>query len=152
MEGRHKTEDDAGENGDSEIEEKNAEIGSAGNVHAAGIGRQINLHERAVGPECDSQACETTKRGERKALNQELSDDARARSTHGQTNGDFLDAAGTANEHEVGKVGASDEQDDAGGGHQDPKRSGKLAARVRTALGAGQNVDPTFEKFVAVVF
>src|SRR5204863_8576780 len=104
------------------------------------------------GPKRNSQAVDATKRGDRKAVDEELPRDARARSTHGQTNGDFLDAAGTEDEDEVGKVGASDEQDDAGGGHQDPKRSGKLAARVRTALGAGQNVDPTFEKFVAVVF
>jgi len=52
-----------------------------------------------------------------------LADDAQTRGAHGEADSDFLDAARTAHEHEIGKVGASDEQNGAGGGHQDPERS-----------------------------
>ncbi len=85
-----------------------------------------------------------SQRGKRKTFDQELADDARTSGAHGQTNGDFLDAAGAADEQEVGQVGAGNQQDGAGGGHQDPKRSGELATGIRTALRTGQNVDPTF--------
>src|SRR6266404_1044933 len=44
----------------------------------------------------------------------------------------------------LARVGAGNQQDGAGGGHQDPKRSGELATGIRTALRTGQNVDPTF--------
>src|SRR5882762_8864179 len=51
LKSRYEAEDDSGEDGHGEVEEKNAKIGRAGNVHAAGIGRQIDFHKGAVGPE-----------------------------------------------------------------------------------------------------
>ncbi len=99
----HEAEDDSGEDCDGEIEEENTEIGRAGNVHAAGIGRQIDFHEGPVGPKGDGEAGEPSQRGKRKTFDQELADDARTSGAHGQTNGDFLDAAGAADEQEVGQ-------------------------------------------------
>src|SRR5207249_4584944 len=130
----------------------NAKVGGAGNVHAAGIGGQIDLHESAVSPEGNGEAGESTEDREGKTLDQELADDARASGAHGQADGDFLDAAGAAHKHEIGEIGAGDQQDDPGGGHQDPEGSGKLAACVGAALGAGQDVNPTFQEFVSVIF
>src|SRR4029077_15865976 len=134
LKSRDEAEDHSGEDSNGEVEEENAKIGGAGNVHAAGIGREINFHEGAVGPKCDGEAGEPPEGRERKTLDQKLADDARAGGTHGQTNGDFLDAAGAANEHEVGEIGASNQQNGAGGGHQNPEGRGELAARVGTAL------------------
>ena len=50
LESRDETKDDAGEDSDSKVEEKNTKIGGAGNVHAAGIGGQVDFHKGAVGP------------------------------------------------------------------------------------------------------
>src|SRR6266481_5938354 len=140
----HQTEDDSSEDRDGEVEKENTEIGHAGNVHAAGIGRQIDFHESTVSQKGDGENGEASESRERKTLDQELTDDAGARGAHGQTNGDFLNAAGAANEQEIGQVGAGNQQDNAGRGHQDPKRSGELATGVGTALGTRQNINPTF--------
>src|SRR5882762_116614 len=51
LKSRYEAEDDSGEDGHGKVEEKNAKIGRAGNVHAAGIGRQIDFHKGAVGLE-----------------------------------------------------------------------------------------------------
>src|SRR6266851_3878938 len=120
LESRDEAEDDASEDRDGEVEEKNAKIGGTGYVHAAGIGGEVDFHEGAVSPKRKGQAGEAAENGERKTLDQELADDAGASGAHRQTNGDFLDAAGAAHEHEVGEIGARDEQDGAGGGHQHP--------------------------------
>ena len=93
LKSRHEAEDDSGEDGDSEVEKKNAEIGRAGDIHASGIGRQIDLHERAIGPKRHGKTGEASKCGEGKTLNQKLRDDARTRSAHCQADSDFLDAA-----------------------------------------------------------
>src|SRR5229473_5490090 len=85
LKSRNKSEDDAGEDRNGEVEQKNAKIGRAGNVHAAGIGGQIDFHEGAVGPKSYREASESTERGERETLDQKLADDARARGAHGQT-------------------------------------------------------------------
>src|SRR5260370_2190262 len=119
----HEGEDDAGEDGHGEIEKENAKIGRAGNIHSSGIGGQIDFHEGAVGPKSEGETGKSAEGGEGKALDQKLADDAQTRGAHGEADSDFLDTARTAHEHEIGKVGASDEQNGAGGGHQDPERS-----------------------------
>src|SRR5260370_37392812 len=96
LESRDEAEDDAGENGDGEVKEKNAKIGRAGNVHAAGIRRQIDFHEGAIGPKGEGEAGEPAEGGERKTFDQELANDARTRGTHVDTNGDFLHPARAA--------------------------------------------------------
>src|SRR6266481_5364648 len=95
----HQTEDDSSEDRDGEIEKENTEIGHAGNVHAAGIGRQIDFHESTVSPKGDGEAGDSSERGERKTLDQKLSNNARAGGAHGEANGDLLNAAGTAHKH-----------------------------------------------------
>jgi len=109
---RGQGQNDSGEDGDGEVEEKNAEIGRTGNIHAAGIGGQIDFHEGAVGPKRYGETSDSPERGKRKTLDQELADDAagRWRPSLGATAISFH-AAGAPNEHEIGKVGASDEQD-----------------------------------------
>src|SRR5258708_2031996 len=84
LESRDEAKDNSGEDSDGEVEEKNAQIGSAGNIHAAGIGGEIDFHEGAVGPKGDGEAGESTERGERKTLDQKLADDAGAGGAHGQ--------------------------------------------------------------------
>src|SRR5260370_42146624 len=90
LESRHGAEDDAGENGDGEVKEKNAKIGRAGNIHAAGIGGEIDFHKGALCPKGEREASESAEVRERKALDQELADDARTPRAHGQTNAPFL--------------------------------------------------------------
>ena len=77
-----KAKNDSGEDGDGEVEEKNAKIGRTGNIHAAGIGRQVDFHEGAVGPKRYGETSDSPERGKRKTLDQELADDARARGAH----------------------------------------------------------------------
>jgi len=45
-----------------------------------------------------------------------------------QTNGDFLGAARAPHQHQVGEVGASNQQHGAGGGHQHPERAWRAGA------------------------
>src|SRR5438552_18674833 len=74
----NEAEDYSGENSNCQIEEKNAKVGRARDVHAAGIGWQIDFHESAISPEGDGEAGESTENGERKTFDQKLADDARA--------------------------------------------------------------------------
>jgi len=52
--------------------------------------------------------------------------DARAAGTDSEPDSDFLLTAGSAGEKKVGDIGAGDQEDETGGGHEHPKRSGEL--------------------------
>src|SRR5229473_7422460 len=82
LESGDKAKNDSGEDGDGEVEEKNAKIGRTGNIHAAGIGGQIDFHEGAVGPKRYGETSDSPERGKRKTLDQELADDVFVRGAH----------------------------------------------------------------------
>ena len=67
--------------------------------------------------------------GEQQALGQHLTDDAAARRADGQAHRDLALARGRAREHQVGEVGAGDEQHQAGGREQQPQRRLVVAAQ-----------------------
>src|SRR5207249_11729335 len=104
LKSRHEAEDDSGEDGDSEVEKKKAEIGRAGDIHASGIGRQIDLHERAIGPKRHGKPGEASKCGEGQTLNQKHRADARTRIAQCQAQTDLLYAPGTTPKRTFGDL------------------------------------------------
>src|SRR6266404_3637463 len=142
---RDETKNDSGENRYGKGEQKNAEIGQAGNIETAGIRRQVNAHKGFVRPEGEGQAGDASKKRQGKTLDKELPNNLPTSSADGQTNGNFFGARAAADEQKVGEVGASDEEYGARGGHEHPERSRELTPAVRAALRSGQDIDPALQ-------
>src|SRR6267378_448531 len=131
---RDEAKDDAGENRYGESEQKNAEIRQAGNIKTAGIRRQVDTHERLVRPEGEGQTGDASEKRQGKTLDEELPDNLPTSGSDGQTNSNLFGPGTPADEQKVGKVGASDEENGSGSGHQDPERSRELTPGVGAAL------------------
>src|SRR6266849_4344372 len=139
---RDETKNNSGENRNGEGEQKNAQIGHAGDIETAGIRRQVDAHERLVRPEGEGQTGDASEEGQGKTLNEELPNNLPTSSANGQTNGNLFGPGTPADEQKVSEVGTSNEEYGSGGGHQDPKRSRELTPGVGAALRSGQDINP----------
>ena len=81
-------------------------------MNARCIGGQ-QAHEDAQAGECRGETNGPGRHAQHNALRQQLLNEPAARSAQRAANGDFAFARGGAGEHEVGNVGAGDEQDEA---------------------------------------
>src|SRR5713101_8493828 len=148
---RDETKNNSGENRYGESEQKNAEIGQAGNIKTAGIRRQVDTHKHLIRPEGEGQTGDASKKRQGKTLDEELPNNLPTSGADSQTNGNLFGAGAAADEQKVCEVGARDEEYGARGGHQDPEGSRELTPGVGAALRAGQDIDPALQKFLAIV-
>src|SRR5882672_8599756 len=139
---RDETKNDSGENRYGKGEQKNAEIGQAGNIETAGIRRQVNAHKGFVRPEGEGQTGDASEEGQGKTLDEELPDNLPTSGSDGQTNSNLFGPGTPADEEKVGEVGASDQEYGPSGGHQDPEGSRELTPGVGAALRSGQDINP----------
>ena len=73
----------------------------------------VEGEQGAHADEAEDESEDTSGDGEQNAFREQLADDARAARSHGGTNGEFTLASCSADEQEIGDVGAGDEEDEA---------------------------------------
>ncbi len=79
--------------------------------------------------------------GEERGFDEELAKKARACGSEGHADGDLALASAGAGEHEVGEVGAGDEEDETGDAEEDPERGVVGVAQVADAGGGGERAE-----------
>src|ERR1700683_933447 len=117
LEGGRETEENSGDDGDEEGEEEDAGV-DGDFVEAGDVGggeSEDGAFEEEHGEESDGAGEE----GEEGALCEHLADEPRARSAHGEADGDFAAASGGAREEKIGDVDAGDEEDEGDGAEED---------------------------------
>src|SRR5215475_8981510 len=92
-------------------------------------------------PPCEQQTERAADRGQQAALSKELANQPEASRAKRQPDGHFPLSRRRARQHQVGDVGAGDEQRQSHNPHQDAKRFGKPVAHFRETLAASDQSD-----------
>ena len=126
--------DDAGEPRDRGGEEQHAPVGDDGEMNRILAGVERRNQQAAQGLR-ERDAERRSAEGKQAALDEQLRGDAAARCSEGHADGHLALAGAGAGEHQVGQVGAGDEQDQSGDGEQELKR-GVVGVAQRADAGA----------------
>ena len=116
-----------------------AKIGARihGHQQLHGSGRH-EIAERVAHPRRGGEAERCAGAGEEKALGEHLTGEAHAAGAEREARGEFLFAHRGPREHEVGHVGADDEQHQNADAHENAQRPGKQALRAMRRIRQGQ--------------
>ena len=125
------------QDGDGEGEEQKARVdGDIEREHVWTGGD--HAEEEMICQHRDSDAERATESGKQKGFREELADEARTAGAECLADGELASAGGGASEQQIGDVGAGDQQNDAGEGHEHFQWLRELAAELRKTGGDGR--------------